>query len=91
MPPKKKVRMPSRAESTPPGDAVEQAEKKENPTPMKEGLGTETVVSDPWTDEQETWLFKSMIRWKPVGTLDRLNYMADCTDSHCEACTSTFG
>ena len=90
MPPKKKVRLPSRAASTPPGDAVEQAE-KENPTQMKEDLGMATVVSDAWTDEQETSLFKSMIRWKPVGILDRLNYMADCTDSHCEACTSTFG
>lgn len=89
MPPKKKVRLPSRTASTPPGGAVESAE-KEKPAPMK-SLGIESTVSDAWTDEQETSLFKSMIRWKPVGTLDRLDYMAGYTDSHCQACTSTFG
>lgn len=66
MPPKKKVRRPSRAASTPAGDAVEPAE--ETPIPMKADLGTETVKSNAWTDEQETSLFKSMIRWKPVGS-----------------------
>ena len=79
MPPKKKVRLPSRAASTPPGDVVQQAE-KEKPAPIKESLGTDSVVSNAWTDEQETSLFKSMIRWKPVGTLDRLNYMVDYTE-----------
>lgn len=67
MPPKKKVRQPSRAASTPAGDAVVQAE-EETRTPMKADLGAETVKSDAWTDEQETSLFKSMIRWKPVGS-----------------------
>ena len=66
MPPKKKVRQPSRAASTPAGDAVEQAE-EETPTPLKADLGIENVFSHAWTDEQETSLFKSMIRWKPVG------------------------
>ena len=89
MPPKKKVRLPSMATSTPPGDAVEQAE-KETPVPVKDGLGTENIVSDAWTDEQETSLFKSMIRWKPVGTLDCFIYMTKCADSHRQGCTSTF-
>lgn len=66
MPPKKKVRQPSRAASTPAGDAVGQAEEG-SPIPRKAELVTESVISDAWTDEQETSLFKSMIRWKPVG------------------------
>ena len=90
MPPKKKVRLPSRAASTPPNEAVKHA-KKDAPAPLKESLGKANVISDAWTDEQETSLFKSMIRWKPVGTLDRFNYMLNCADSQCQACTSTFG
>ena len=71
MPPTRKVRQPSRAASTPAGDAVEQVE--ETPTPMKASLGKERVLSDAWTDEQETSLFKSMIRWKPVGSFSKYN------------------
>lgn len=90
MPPKKRVRLPSTAASTPPNDAVKHA-KKEVSAPIKESLGKVNVISDAWTDEQETSLFKSMIRWKPVGTLDRFNYILNCADSSCKACTSTFG
>ena len=25
------------------------------------------ALADPWTDEQQTVLFKSMMSWKPVG------------------------
>ena len=65
MPPRKKVRQPSRATSTPPGeDAVEQAE-KETPAPTKADLDLESAISDVWTEEQEISLFKSMLRWKP--------------------------
>ena len=90
MPPKRKVPLSSRTASTPPGDAVEQAE-KETPAPIKEGLGVDQVISDAWTDEQETSLFKSMIRWKPVGTLDCFHYLTTCADNYCQACISTFG
>ncbi|KAF6220585.1 hypothetical protein HO133_003018 [Letharia lupina] len=65
MAPKKKIRQPSRAASTPVGDVVEQAE--ETPTTMKSDSGIGIIVTDAWTDEQETSLFKSMVRWKPVG------------------------
>ena len=72
MPPKKKLRQPSRAASTPPANAVEQAE-KETPAPTKANLAVENIITDAWTDEQETSLFKSMIRWKPVGPFFKCN------------------
>lgn len=65
MPPKKKARQPSRAASTSPGDAAEVQLK--TPAAAKADVGKGSVTSDAWTDEQETSLFKSMIRWKPVG------------------------
>lgn len=70
MPPRKKIRQPSKAASTPPGDAVERPE-EETPNPVKADLGVESVTSDGWTDEQEISLFKSMIRWKPVGSFSK--------------------
>ena len=63
MPPKKKAR---KAPSTPSGDVPDQPA-EEVPEPMELDSGKEDLVLDAWTDEQETSLFKSMIRWKPVG------------------------
>ena len=66
MPPKKKARLSSRATSTPTGNAVPQIEDAH--TPMDPKLSPDDGILDPWTDEQETSLFKSVIRWKPVGS-----------------------
>lgn len=67
MPPRKKVK---RAHSTTPlEDTVAQssvdtpgssdtAEKPDAPYDL---------LSDPWTDDQETALLKAIIKWKPVG------------------------
>ncbi|KAK3176544.1 hypothetical protein OEA41_007867 [Lepraria neglecta] len=67
MPPKKKAPRAARHDSTPSGDAAEQAT-DDVPTPAEVEPAKEGVaMSDAWTDEQETSLYKGMIRWKPVG------------------------
>lgn len=67
MPPKKRGRLSSRAASTPSGDTAE-TPAEERPASAKVDAAINDVVSNPWTDEQETSLFKAMIRWKPVGS-----------------------
>ena len=67
MAPKKKPRLSSRATSTLSGDIVEQLAEPVQ-TPIKQDVVRVPILSDSWTDEQETSLFKGMIRWKPVGS-----------------------
>ncbi|KAF2742113.1 CT20-domain-containing protein [Sporormia fimetaria CBS 119925] len=67
MPPRKKAK--ARAASTPATES--------QPTPQETDTGTqqqhdlspavEDRLNDPWTNDQETQLFKSMIKWKPTG------------------------
>lgn len=66
MPPKKKVARPPKPPSTPSEDAGE-ATREEISTPVRAIDPKEDILSDAWTDEQETVLFKSMIQCKPVG------------------------
>ena len=74
MPPKKKARLLSRAASTLSGDTQSgPLQVAEGPQPLERNdMGNHKVLSDPWTDEQEISLFKSMIKWKPVGSFSRL-------------------
>ncbi|KAF2198964.1 CT20-domain-containing protein [Delitschia confertaspora ATCC 74209] len=68
MPPRKKAR--ASAASTPltetqpktPQDSGSIIPSQDQPSPQNENIPNEA-----WTDEQETQLFKSMIRWKPTG------------------------
>ncbi|KAF8448294.1 chromatin modification-related protein EAF7-domain-containing protein, partial [Terfezia claveryi] len=69
MPPKKKSRVPTTADTS---DAA--APSTPGPTPSSAPtstahLLTEPVLSDGWTDEQEITLFKAIAvyRWKPAG------------------------
>lgn len=62
MPPRKKARKAAITPDNAAENAVEDA-----PEPMDIDTGKDVTPLDPWTDEQETSLFKSMIRWKPVG------------------------
>ncbi|KAL6719866.1 hypothetical protein ACLMJK_001787 [Lecanora helva] len=67
MPPKKRGRVTSRVASTPPDHTAEST--TDGPaTPAKTDAArdeTTTTTTNLWTDEQETSLFKAMIRWKP--------------------------
>lgn len=69
MPPKKRSR---RGVSTPARDddgmeidapTPDVEEQNEPPTPAYD------ILKDPWTDEQETALFKAIIKWKPNGNV----------------------
>lgn len=62
MPPRKKARKAATNSENVVEHAIEEAAE-----PMDIDPGKDSSVIDPWTDEQETSLFKSMIRWKPVG------------------------
>ncbi len=81
MPPKRKGRVPSGAAPTPPGDPVEHTVEG-----MSMSADTDAAkdkkTSNPWTDEQETSLFKAMIRWKPVGSFPNDGRKGNCTDKN---------
>jgi MRG-binding protein len=62
MPPRKKAK--ASAASTPLRDTQPKTPQDSGPTQAQDD-----VPSDPWADEQETQLFKSMMKWKPTGTL----------------------
>jgi len=61
MPPRKRARV-SQASTPQPKQAAE-ATSPETP------VNKPPVLNDPWTDDEETLLFKSMIKWKPTGTI----------------------
>lgn len=59
MPPRKKAK--ASAASTPLGDG-------QPATPQASTtLAQDELVNDPWEDEQEIQLLKSMMKWKPTG------------------------
>jgi hypothetical protein len=69
MPPKKKAKTAA-AVSTPTAD--EDAMVIDTPQPQKAEEPQKPaydILKDPWTDEQETSLFKGIIKWKPAGEL----------------------
>lgn len=59
MPPRKKAK--ASAASTPLADAQPKTPQDTGPTTEEE------LLNDAWADEQETQLFKSMMKWKPTG------------------------
>lgn len=73
MPPKKKAKGTARAASTPVAD--EHAMVIDSPTVESKAVQepaqrNDELLNDPWTDEQETSLFKGIMKWKPNGMFD---------------------
>lgn len=74
MPPRKKGKGPARGVSSPAAadsdamviDTPQSQRAEESPRPKPD------ILKDPWTDEQETSLFKGIIRWKPAGRYARV-------------------
>ncbi|TKA82031.1 hypothetical protein B0A49_00169 [Cryomyces minteri] len=62
MPPKKKARTTAPTSPAPKTPSAVIPE-----PPRRPSLADDEIVNDPWTDGQETGLFKSMIRWKATG------------------------
>lgn len=51
-----------------PTDPQEEIIEEVATTPVAKKALELPLVLDPWTDEQETSLFKGIVRWKPVGS-----------------------
>jgi DASH complex subunit ASK1 len=65
MPPRKKTKGSTQAASTPAADEDAMvADAPQVEEPVKPSFD---ILKDPWTDEQETSLFKGIIKWKPAG------------------------
>lgn len=93
MPPRKKPRVGASTTSTPARDVQTPAAATpaEQDTPNQPPISTTEMVLDPWTDEQETALFKGVIRWKPAGRFDfsLTVYRTFADEIHPQGCTNT--
>ncbi len=72
MPPKKKTKGTAKAPSTlvADEDAMIIDTPQQTPKPIEEPAKSEDeLLKELWTDEQETSLFKGLIKWKPNGLL----------------------
>ncbi|KAE8452613.1 hypothetical protein EG329_013872 [Mollisiaceae sp. DMI_Dod_QoI] len=68
MPPRKKATKGSlRAPSTPAADEDAMAIDTPKAKPAEPAKPSYDLLKDPWTDEQETSLYKGIIKWKPAG------------------------
>jgi MRG-binding protein len=65
MPPRKKTKGGNQAASTPAAD--EDAMIIDTPKVEEPVKPSYDILKDHWTDEQETSLFKGIIKWKPAG------------------------
>jgi hypothetical protein len=68
MPPRKKAKGNTGTTSTPAAD--EDSMVIDTPQAEEPQKSTYDILKDPWTDEQETSLFKGIIKWKPAGEFE---------------------
>jgi MRG-binding protein len=87
MPPRKKAKGGNQAASTPAAD--EDAMIIDTPKVEEPVKPSYDILKDPWTDEQETSLFKGIIKWKPAGNSPAIE-LYDPMLMRLQACTSTF-
>ena len=82
MPSKKKAKGTARAASTPAADEdamVVDSTTAEIPKSIEQAAKhSDESRDDPWTDEQETSLFKGLMKWKPNGNRDLSNHNPQC-------------
>jgi MRG-binding protein len=88
MPPRKKTKGSTRATSTP-VEPEEDAMAIDTPQVEAPPNPSYDMLKDPWTDEQETSLFKGVIKWKPAGQFKN-NFKKILNANHSQACTNTF-
>lgn len=63
------ITMPSRKKTklSPPAGSTPTDNPQSNGITPNSGANPESLIADPWSEEQETSLLKGVIRWKPVG------------------------
>ena len=92
MPPRRKGKGAARAASTPIADddaMVIDSPAAETPKSIEEPpKRNDAMLDDPWTDEQETSLFKGLMKWKPNGRSDR--YIKEIKMLMDRRCTQAF-
>ncbi|KAF1811850.1 hypothetical protein P152DRAFT_474569 [Eremomyces bilateralis CBS 781.70] len=76
MPPKKRQRVSAATSPFPISDVPLAPPSKKDPSQLSDEAAKHDVLDDLWTDDQESSLFKSMIKWKPTGVHKHFRMLA---------------